>query len=175
MLPTMRRLWQGMCLLGVVWALGIGCASDGALHRFSPAEQEEFFIYRKVMTWAQERTYRAKTTASARTAYLQEIGLAQRFQALESRDQDAMRHGFPLPGMSAEALRFLWGEPYYTAGEAHRSAHWYYLGSSLALAERGNQDHSFGNRVDIYLLDGRVVGWVDYAPSDDGSDRRHLW
>ena len=28
--------------------------------------------------------------------------------------------------MSAEALMFLWGEPYYTAGDANRYAHWFY-------------------------------------------------
>jgi hypothetical protein len=77
--------------------------------------------------------------------------------------------------MSAEALRFVWGEPYYSSGDARRSAHWYYLGSSLALAERGNQYYEFSNRVDVYLMDGRVVGWVDYVPSDVDSERRFHW
>jgi hypothetical protein len=132
-------------------------------------------MYRKVMTWAQERTYLAKTTAAARTAYLQEIGLAQRFQALEAADQDAIRAGYPRPGMSADALRFVWGEPYYSTGDARRSAHWYYLGSSLTLAERGNQYYEFSNRVDVYLMDGRVVGWVDYVPSDEDTHGRFRW
>jgi hypothetical protein len=127
------------------------------------------------MTWAQEHAYLAKTTAAERTAYLREIGLAQRFQALDALDQEAIRHGWPRPGMSADALRFLWGEPYYTAGDASLSAHWHYLGSSLALAEHGNQYQNFGNRVDVYLVDGHVVGWVDYAPSDDGSARGFRW
>ena len=76
--------------------------------------------------------------------------------------------------MSAEALRFLWGNPYYTAGEASRYAHWFYLGSSFALAEYGNQYSNFSNRVDVYLVDGHVVGWVDYVPSDSGRKRRSL-
>ncbi|MBM3224427.1 MAG: hypothetical protein FJZ47_11580 [Candidatus Tectomicrobia bacterium] len=80
----------------------------------------------------------------------------------------------PRPGMSAEALRFLWGEPYATAGDANRSAHWFYLGSSLALAEYGNQYTHTSNRVDVYLVDGRVVGWVDYPPSDPHRKRRFL-
>ena len=58
----------------------------------------------------------------------------------------------------------LWGEPYYTAGDARRSAHWYYLGSSLALGASGNQHNNFGSRVDVYLVAGKIVGWVDYAP-----------
>jgi len=70
--------------------------------------------------------------------------------------------------MSTEALRFVWGEPYYTDGNARRSAHWHYLGSSLALGASGNQYNNFGSRVDVYLTDGKVVGWVDGAsPNDD--------
>lgn len=172
---TIRQMLQGLCLLLVVWAVGTGCTYDAAVQRLSLPEQAEFFLYRKVMTWAQERAYLAKTTAAERTAYLREIGLAQRFQALDPLDQEAIRYGWPRPGMSAEALLFLWGEPYYTAGDAHLSAYWYYLGSSLGLAEYGNQYRNFGNRVDVYLADGRVVGWVDYAPSDAESTRGLRW
>lgn len=166
---------QALGLVGLVWIVLTGCAVDTALRRLSPAEQSEFRIYRKVMTWSQERAYLAQTSAAARTAYLYEIGLAQRFQALDAADQDAIRAGWPQPGMSAEALRFLWGEPYYTSGDARRSAHWYYLGSSFDLAAYGNQYLTSGNRVDVYLTDGRVVGWVDYTPSDPDSRRRFFW
>ena len=76
--------------------------------------------------------------------------------------------------MSAAALLFLWGEPYYTAGDAQRYAHWYYLGSSLGLAENGNEYNNFGNRVDVYLVDGRVVDWVDYPVSSPARKRRIL-
>ena len=62
-----------------------------------------------------------------------------------------------------------WGSLYSTAGNAQRYAHWYYLGSSLALAADGNQYHSSGRRVDVYLVDGHVVGWVDYTPSEPRS------
>jgi len=73
--------------------------------------------------------------------------------------------------MRAEALRFVWGEPYYTAGHAGYYAHWYYLGSSIGLTASGNQRGGFGNRVDVYLVDDQVVGWVDFAPvRDDASD-----
>jgi hypothetical protein len=84
---------------------------------------------------------------------LPEIGRAQRFQALDPLDQETVRNSWPRPGMSADALLFVWGEPYATAGDANLSAHWYYLGSSLALAEHGNQYRNFGNRVDAYLVD----------------------
>jgi len=76
--------------------------------------------------------------------------------------------------MSAEALLFLWGIPYYTAGDASRYAHWYYLGSSFDLATYGNQYTKSSNRVDVYLVAGKVVGWVDYAPNDATPGRRIL-
>jgi hypothetical protein len=69
--------------------------------------------------------------------------------------------------MSAEALRFVWGEPYYTTGDARRSAHWHYLGSSFGRSASDNPRWGFGTRVDVYLVDGKVVGWVDVAPTTE--------
>jgi hypothetical protein len=45
----------------------------------------------------------------------------------------------------------------------------------MDLAVRGNQYHNFGNRVDVYLVDRRVVGWVDYVPSDVGFEEGFRW
>jgi hypothetical protein len=45
----------------------------------------------------------------------------------------------------------------------------------MELAAHGNQYQNFGNRVDVYLVDGRVVGWIDYTPSDTGFERGHRW
>jgi len=157
-------------LLGLIVAL-TGCTYT-AIQRLSLDEQAEFSLYRKAMTGAQERAYLAQATAAERTAYLSKIGLTQRFQALDPQDRAAVLSGVPRVGMSAEALLFLWGSPYYTAGNAQRYAHWYYLGSSFALAGYGNQYNDFGNRVDVYLVDGHVVGWVDYVPSDIPRRRR---
>jgi hypothetical protein len=164
MLPTIRPLLPRMGLLLGVWAMGTGCTYDAALQRLSPPEQAEFFLYRNAMTGTQEHAYLAKATAAERTAYLSEIGLAQRFQALDAFDQEAIRSGVPRVGMSADALLFLWGAPYNTAGDARRSAHWYYLGSSMDLGARGNQYRKGGNRVDVYLVGGKVEGWVDVSP-----------
>ena len=167
--PHLR--WAGV-LLGIGIALA-GC-TYAAIQRLAPDERAEFHLYRKVMTAAQEQTYLSKATAAERTAYLHEIGLTQRLQALDPQDRDAVLGGVPRVGMSAEALLFLWGSPYYTAGNAQRYAHWYYLGSSFALADSGNQYTEFSNRVDVYLVDGRVVGWVDYVPTDIPRRRRIL-
>ena len=169
----MRDLQHVSCWVGVLLVIGVACTgcTYAALRNLSPDEQAEFHTYRKMMTTAQEHTYLAKRTPTERTAYLRDIGLVQRFQALDPLDRDAVLGGVPRRGMSAEALLFLWGEPYSTAGDAKRYAHWFYLGSSFALAYSGNQYTSAGNRVDVYLVDNHVVGWVDYAPSGKGKRR----
>ena len=165
--------WVGV-LLGTIVVL-TGCTYDAALRQLPLAEQAEFHMYKKVMTVPQAHTYLAKASAAERQAYLRQIGLAQRFQALDPLDRDAVQSGFPRAGMSAEALLFVWGEPYYTEGDARRSAHWHYLGSSLALGASGNQYNNFGSRVDVYLTDGKVVAWVDGPrPDDDKSEGSQL-
>ena len=165
-----RQFWRCIgVLLGTLTVL-TGCTYDAAVQRLSLAEQSEFHTYNKVMTPSQVRTYLAKATAAERTAYLSQIGLAQRLQALDPVDRDTVLSGLPRVGMSAEALRFVWGDPYYAAGDARRYAHWHYLGSSLALGESGNQYRQSSNLVDVYLVAGHVVGWVDYSPSSDGGE-----
>jgi hypothetical protein len=162
-----RQFWcRAGALLGIILAL-TGCAYDAAVRQLSLAEQAEFYLYKKVMTPAQARAYLARASATERTAYLRETGLAQRFEALEPLDRAAVQSGFPRVGMSTDALLFVWGEPYYTAGEAQRAAHWHYVGSSLALGASGNQYSNSGNRVDVYIVAGKIVGWVDYALSTE--------
>ena len=162
--------WAGV-LLGTIM-VRTGCAYDAAVQQLSLAEQAEFHLYKKVMTPAQARAYVAQASAAERTAYLREVGLAQRFAALDPLDRATVQSGFPRVGMSAEALHFVWGEPYYTEGDARRSPIGITLGSSLALGASGNRHSHFGNRVDVYLVAGRIVGWVDYAPrpEEQGED-----
>jgi hypothetical protein len=157
--------WVGM-LLGTIMILP-GCAHDAAVQRLSLAEQSELHTYNKMMTTAQARTYLSKASAAERTAYLRQLGLVQRFEALDPLDRDAVRSGFPRVGMSAEALLFVWGKPYYTDGDARRSAHWHYLGSSLSLGASGNRYGRLSNRVDVYLVNGKVVSWIDGPNTDD--------
>jgi hypothetical protein len=165
-----RQFWRWIgVLLGTITVL-TGCTYDTAVQRLSLPEQSEFYTYNKVMTPSQVRTYLAKATAAERTAYLSEVGLAQRLQALDPVDRDLVMSGLPRAGMSAEALLFVWGDPYYTAGDARRYAHWYYLGSSLALGVSGNRYRDSSSRVDVYLVAGHVVGWVDYSPSSEGGE-----
>src|SRR5215813_4072655 len=148
---------------------------DAVVQQLSPPEQAEFAIYRNVMTGTQKRTYLAKTTAAERTAYLNEIGLAQRFQQLDPVDREIVRSGAPSVGMSAEALLFIWGDPADTAGDARYYARWHYFGSSLW---RSANYHPWetSNRVEVYLAKGKVLGWVDFINNNEAaggeSDRR---
>ena len=162
--------WAAVLLVALVGLTA--CTYDAALRQLSPPEQAEFWLYHHRLTGVQEHRYLAKASAAERTAYLRELGVVQRFQALAPLDQETVRSGLPRVGMSAEALLFVWGEPYYTVGYARQSAHWHYLGSSFGRSPYGNRPWGFGNRVDVYLVDGKVVGWVDAAPStsaDGGS------
>jgi hypothetical protein len=157
-------------LMGTTLLLN-GCTYnyDTAVRQLSPAEQAEFSIYRQIMTGAQTRTYLAKATAAERTAYLSEIGLAQRFQRLDPLDREAVQSGAPIVGMSAEALRFVWGDPADEAGNARYYARWHYLGSSFGHSTSYHPWNS-SNRVEVYLANGKVLGWVDTIPYDHGGE-----
>ena len=160
-------LWTSVLIGTTLLLTGCTYNYDVAVQQLSPAEQTEFATYRQIMTGAQARTYLAKATAAERTAYLSEIGLAQRFQRLDPQDREAVQSGAPRVGMSAEALRFVWGDPADTAGDARHYARWHYLGSSFG---RSTSYHPWetSNRVEVYLANGKVLGWVDFINEDHG-------
>jgi hypothetical protein len=168
----MRRMRQLLRLTGTVAALAIlaGCTYQAAIERLPPAERATFRAQSKLMSSAQVRTYLAKPTAAERAAYLEAIGTAQRFQALEPQDRQAVLAGYPREGMSAEAMRFLWGEPYYTNGYTGHYEHWYYRGSAFSLANHGSP-YNAGTWVDVYMVAGRVSWWLEFVPStNDDAD-----
>jgi hypothetical protein len=166
-----RRLCRSTGLLALLLTIA-GCTYDAAVQRLSLPEQAEFRIYRHAMTSAQAHAYLAKASAAERTGYLRELGLVQRFEAFDPLDREAILAGYPRLGMSAAALRFLWGLPYYTNGRANYYEHWYYLGSSLALSAAGNNYRTLSNQVVVHLDHGRVTAWLDFVPPNDdgGSD-----
>ena len=67
-------------LCGTLVAL-TGC-TYAAMQRLPLDEQAAFHTYRKVMTGTQVHTYVTKATPAEREAYLQKIGVIQRFEAL---------------------------------------------------------------------------------------------
>jgi hypothetical protein len=135
-----------------------------------PDEQAEFQVYRKVMNAPQMRTYLSKATAAERDTYLEAIGLAQRFEALDDEDRDAVQAGYIRKDMSAEALRFLWGRPTKTSGHTGHYEHWYYYGSVPTLIEKGSQWQDAGTLVDVYLVDSQVKWWLEMVPPDVDRD-----
>ncbi len=159
-----RQILRLVSLTGLLLLLG-ACAYDAALQRLSPAEQTSFRIYRKAMTNSQVRTYLSKETPAARAAYLDELGLTRRFQALDPEDQTSVLAGYIRKGMSADALRFLWGEPYLTEGRTGHYEQWYYLGSSQALLELGSTRNTPDTIVFVYLVDDRVDWWIETTPA----------
>jgi hypothetical protein len=175
----MKRLSQCFHLLGLLGLLGLaglllvmaGCSYQAALQRLSPEERSEFAAYRRVMTTSQTHAYLAQETPAARAAYLRDIGLAQRFEDLEPLDRNAVLSGYIRQGMSAEALRFLWGDPYYIKGPRGHYEYWQYLGSTFELADRGNS-YTAGTVVTVYLVDNKVEWWREIIPSDnDAGDK----
>src|SRR5262245_18186620 len=165
-------LWTSVLIITTVLLTGCLYNDDAAVQQLSPAEQAEFSIYRNVMTGTQKRTYLAKASAAERTAYLSEIGLAQRYQRLDPADRETVRSGAPRVGMSADALLFVWGDPADTAGDVRLYSRWYYMGSSLG---RSANYHPWenSNRVEVYLANGRVLGWVDILPIGDHGGECH--
>jgi hypothetical protein len=185
-----------MVLGGMLLLVMAGCTYEAAVRSLPVAERSEFRAYRKMMTPSQVQTYLAKTTPAERQAYLRDIGLAQRFEALDEHDRSAVLAGQIRLDVSAEALCFIWGEPSYWegfrsssaatplacprtppgpySGEERRNsyARWFYRGSSFSLASTGNQSRELGSQVVVELVDGRVTGWNDFIPStnDDKSE-----
>jgi hypothetical protein len=151
-----------------------GCAYQAAVQQLPPEERTAFRAYSHIMTAPQARTYLAQESPAARAAYLQQIGVAQRFQTLTPLDRDSVLDGYIRKGMSAEALRFLWGEPYYTRGYTGHYEYWHYLGSPLVLADRGNSYTAVGTTVIVYLIDDKVDWWLETTPTglDKGGSER---
>ena len=148
-----------------------------AAQRLPPPEQAEFRAYNNVMSATQAWTYLGKASPAERQAYAREIGVAQRLQALDPQDREAVLLGYPRQGMSAEALLLLWGKPAHQQGNVNRYAQWHYSGSPMTLTMRGTDPQVRGNRVTVELVEGHVTWWLDHVPTDDekgDSDRKSM-
>jgi hypothetical protein len=153
-------------LLGVTVALALltGCAYERAVNNLSPEERKAFWAYRKVMRGSQERTYLSKPDEAARLAYLREIGVKQRFEALDAQDRESVLNGFIRQGMRADALYFLWGEPEDTSGATGEWEYWLYRGFASDLFERGNRYNEGSSQVRVFLVDNQVEWWTQEVP-----------
>jgi len=149
-------------LLGVMLALILltGCAYDRAVNNLTPEEQKAFRAYRKVMRGLQTRAYLSKPSEAERSAYLRDIGIQQRFEALDAQDRESVLNGFIRKGMSADALRFLWGTPEYTSGAPGEWEFWIYKGYASDLFEKGSQYSHASSQVRVFLVDNQVEWWT---------------
>ena len=141
----------------------VGCA--GRDYRTLPLpEQELFRAYSQAMTGPQITTYLALDTSAERDAYVRDIGITQRLEALPDEEREAVFAGQVFTGMSAEALTFVWGTPCRTKGPAS-DAYWYYDGPAFRLPEVGWNCSSQSRYVEVHLVDGKMQWWKERVPS----------
>ena len=148
----------------------VGCTYQAAVQRLSLSEKAEFRAYKKIMHPSQKQSYLSKASAAERTTYLAHIGLAQRFQNLAPEDRASVLAGYIREGMSANALKFLWGDPRDHEGARGENEYWIYQGSAYELADHSNDYINAGNEVKVYLVDGRVKWWLETPTEDAGEE-----
>ena len=155
-----RSLWLSSLTLVVI----TGCVSLYAGVHLSEAERGQFRAYSHLMTNRQLRTYLKLPTVSERAAYARQVGAAQKLEALPAAERAAVLKGHPFKGMSAEALRLLWGDPRWERGPK-QDEHWFYYGDYFSLAEPGSQLTFRGTIMEVALMDGQVMWWQERVPS----------
>lgn len=155
-----RLLWLSSLILVVI----TGCVSLYAGVHLSEAERGRYRAYSHLMTNRQLRTYLKLPTASERAAYARQVGAAQKLEALPAAERAAVLKGHPFKGMSAEALRLLWGDPNWERGPK-QDEHWFYYGDYFSLAEPGSYLSFRGTIMEVALMDGKVMWWQERVPS----------
>jgi hypothetical protein len=156
----------------VFLCLFAGCAAQPAYTQLPASEQGRYRAYSRVMTPRQLRTYLDLPTAAERDAYASQVGAAQALQSLSAADRAAVLHGYPFEGMSAEALRLLWGEPVSRRGPAF-DERWFYYGDAFSLAEPGFHARAqAGTIMEVALADGKVQWWQERVPTEPDERRR---
>jgi hypothetical protein len=141
-----------------------GCVSIYAGVHLSEAERGQYRAYSHLMTNRQLRTYLKLPTASERATYARQVGAAQQLEGLPAAERAAVLNGQPFKGMSAEALRLLWGDPNWEQGPK-QDEHWFYYGDYFSLAEPGSYLSLRGTIMEVALMDGKVTWWQERVPS----------
>jgi hypothetical protein len=158
-MSTRPVLW----LLSLSLLLLAGCTPLPGYTRLAADEQGLYRVYSRVMTPGQRRTYLALPSAAERAAYARQVGAAQRFEALSAADRATMLGGYPVVGMSQQALLLLWGEPPIRQGP-EQYERWYYYGDEFSLAEPGYHAQLQASIMEVALEGGKVVWWAQRAP-----------
>lgn len=151
-------------LLSLTLVVITGCVSPYAGVHLLDEEQGQYRAYSHLMTNRQLRTYLKLPTASERAAYARQVGAAQKLDALPTAERTAVLNGQPFKGMSAEALRLLWGDPNWEQGPK-QDEHWFYYGDYFSLAEPGSYLSPRGTIMEVALIDDKVMWWQERIPS----------
>jgi hypothetical protein len=151
-------------LLSLTLVVITACVSPYAGVHLLDAERGQYRAYTHLMTNRQLRTYLKLPTASERSAYARQVGAAQKLDALPTAERTAVLNGQPFKGMSAEALRMLWGDPGWEKGPK-QDEHWFYYGDYFSLAEPGSYFSPKNTIMEVALMDGKVTWWQERLPS----------
>jgi hypothetical protein len=155
-------MWLSSLTLVVI----TGCVSIYAGMHLTEEERGQYRADTHLMTHRQLRTYLTLPTASERAAYARQVGAAQQLEALPKPERAAVLNGHPFKGMSAEALRLLWGDPDWEKGPK-QDAYWYYYGDYFSLAEPGSYFPPKNTIMEVALMDGKVTWWQERLPSSE--------
>jgi hypothetical protein len=153
-----------MMMRSATWLLTLallvlaGCTTQHAYNQLPPDEQARFRAYSRLMTSSQSRTYLQLPTAAERAAFAQEVGVSHELDSLSEADRTAILQGQPFRGMSAQALRLLWGMPCWQHGPA-AFQRWFYYGDTFVLARVGWHCRRDATITEVSLEDGQVRWW----------------
>lgn len=101
-----------VALLAVL--MGTGCASK-KLNRLSDTEFDHFYALKPFMEEEQEKVFLKKKTEEERNAYLQEIGLWDRFYSLTPDERERVLTGKVELGWTKNMVLMAWGPPWDNA------------------------------------------------------------
>jgi len=150
---------------GATWFLVLalsmlaGCAMHQAYNQLPPEEQARFRAYSRLMSSRQSRTYLHLASAAERAAFAQQLGVSDELDSLSEADRTAvLLQGQPFQGMSAQALRLLWGMPCWQWGpEAFQR--WFYYGNVFTLAQLGWHCRGDNTITEVGLENNQVRWW----------------
>ena len=158
-------------LFSLVFSLVLGCVNPHAYQQLPPDEQGRYRAYSRVMTAKQRRTYLAFPTAAERAAYAEELEVAQLLETLTPNEREAVLKGQVFRGMSAQALRLVWGTPCWEQGPPN-AERWYYYGDSFSLSDIDRYCTPDDTITEVLVEDGEVHWWIERVPSKKGIGRR---
>jgi hypothetical protein len=145
-------------LLVLALSVLVGCAMHQAYNQLPPEEQARFRAYSRLMSSSQSRTYLNLASAAERAAFAQQLGVSDELDSLSEADRTAVLQGQPFQGMSAQALRLLWGMPCWEWGpEAFQR--WFYYGHAVTLARLGWHCRGDSTITEVALENNQVRWW----------------